>query len=415
MCRKTYFLVLLLTVAAMLAPACAQSATPSPAPTQAPTAKPATAVPTTPAPTAKPATAVPTTKAPTAKPATPTQAAWQAKWDSTLAAAKKEGSVRMYIIMTDTVRQEISKAFTAKYGIDVEYVTASPAEIAQKFVAERTAGQSLADVFNAGGTTLLTVIKPKGLIVPIAPELLLPEVTDTKGWRNNRLPYVDKDGTVFGMISAYESYATRNTDMVKENEITSFKDLLAPKWKGQLVLNDPTIPGAGASFVAFLVRSWGEDETKAYLQGLVKQEVVISRDWRQQTEWVAKGKYPILIAPNPDNVTQFMEVGAPLLPIRAKEGGVLQTVSAAISLPTNPPHPNARTIFVNWLLSKEGQTALVKGFHEPSARADVSTDGINPIFFAGPNDKVLPEIEDHFLIQAKMFPAVQQIFASLPK
>ncbi len=340
---------------------------------------------------------------------------WQEKWDKTLAAAKQEGSVRMYIIMTAPVRDEISKGFKAKYGIDVEYVTASPAEIAQKFVSERTANQSLADIFNAGGTTLLTVIKPKGLLSPFPPELILPEVTDPKGWRNNRLPFVDQDGTVFGMISAYESYATRNTEMVKDNEISSFKDLLDPKWKGKLVLNDPTIPGAGASFVAFLVRSWGEEETKAYFQGLVKNDVTVSRDWRQQTEWVARGKYPILMAPNPDNVTQFMDMGAPIVPLRVKEGGVLQTVSAAISLPTNPPHPNARTIFINWLLSKEGQTALVKGFHEPSARSDVPTDGINPIFFPGPNDKVLPEIEEHFTIQAKMFPAMQQILAPVIK
>ncbi|MBI2934611.1 MAG: extracellular solute-binding protein [Chloroflexi bacterium] len=342
-------------------------------------------------------------------------AGWQEKWDKTLAAAKQEGSVRMYIIMTAPVREELSKGFKAKYGIDVEFVAAPPAEIAQRFVTERTAGQSLADVFNAGGTTLLTVIKPKGLLSPFTPELILPEVTDTKVWRDGKLPFVDKDGTVVGLISAYETYASRNTDLVKENEITTFKDLLDPKWKGKIVMNDPTIPGAGASFVAFLVRSWGEEDTKAYLKGLVGQDLVVTRDWRQQVEWVARGKYPIAIAPNPDNVTQFMAMSAPITPIRAKEGGVRQTVSAAIALPTNPPHPNARTIFVNWLLSKDGQTALAKGFRQPVARTDVSTEGINPIFFPQPGDKVLPEVEEHFTIQAKMFPAVREIMAPVIK
>ncbi|MBI4334513.1 MAG: extracellular solute-binding protein [Chloroflexi bacterium] len=346
-------------------------------------------------------------------PAQPAASSWQEKWDKTLAAAKQEGSVRMYIIMTAPVRDEIARAFKARYGIEVEYVTAPPAEIAQRFLRERDAGQSLADVFNAGGTTLLTVIKPKGLLTPFTPELVLPEVVDPKGWRDNRLPFVDKDGTVVGMIAAYESYATRNTELVKENEVGSFKDLLDPKWKGKLVLNDPTTPGAGASFVAFLVRSWGEEETKDYLRGLVKQDLVLTRDWRQQVEWVARGKYPVALAPNPDNVTQFLALGSPIAPIRAKEGGVRQTVSAAVALPTNPPHPNARTVFINWLLSKEGQTALVKGFGQPSSRSDVSTEGINPIFTAGPNDKVLPEVEEHFTIQAKMFPVVREILGPL--
>ncbi|MDP2718568.1 MAG: substrate-binding domain-containing protein, partial [Dehalococcoidia bacterium] len=190
-------------------------------------------------------------------------------------------------------------------------------------------------------------------------------------------------------------------------------DLLEPKWKGKLVINDPTTPGAGASFVAFLVRSWGEEETKAYLRKLVTQDLVMTRDWRQQIEWVAKGKYYIAIAPNPDNVTQFMNVGAPISPLRAKEGGVKQTVSAGLSLPKDPPHPNARTIFVNWLLSKEGMTALQKGFGQPTSRVDISLEGVNPIFLPGPGDKVLPEVEEHFTIQAKMFPAVREIFASL--
>ncbi|MDZ4246386.1 MAG: hypothetical protein U1D67_04610, partial [Dehalococcoidia bacterium] len=143
MSKTIYFLFACIVLVAMVGTACGRSA-PVPAPTSAPTKE-----------------AVPE---------------WQARWDKTLAAAKQEGSVRMYIIMSTGVREELAKGFQQKYGIELEYVAAPPADIAQRFISEASAGRNQADVFNTGGTTLLTVVKPKGLIVPFEPELILPEV-----------------------------------------------------------------------------------------------------------------------------------------------------------------------------------------------------------------------------------------------
>ena len=51
----------------------------------------------------------------------------------------------------------------------------------------------------------------------------------------------------------------------------------------------------------------------------------------------------------------------------------------SIVLPTQPPHPNAARVFVNWLLSREGQTALQRAANTPynseeSLRTDVPKD-----------------------------------------
>ncbi|MBI4333558.1 MAG: hypothetical protein HY673_20030 [Chloroflexi bacterium] len=51
-------------------------------------------------------------------------------------------------------------------------------------------------------------------------------------------------------------------------------------------------------------------------------------------------------------------------------------------------HPNAGLVFLNWLLTKEGQSVMARGFGFPSTRADASTEGINPVYLFQPGEKL---------------------------
>ena len=42
------------------------------------------------------------------------------------------------------------------------------------------------------------------------------------------------------------------------------------------------------------------------------------------------------------------------------------------------PHPNAAKVYINWLLSKEGQTVFARANGYVSARLDVPTDHAEP-------------------------------------
>ncbi|MBI4333991.1 MAG: extracellular solute-binding protein [Chloroflexi bacterium] len=336
---------------------------------------------------------------------------WRVEWDRKVAAAKAEKEVLFYFIGGGDPRTELSQAFGKKFGIKVEFVTGTPLELAQKLANERNAGMYLADAINMGGGTLLTVVKPQGLLKPIEPELILPEVKDAKAWQIGRLPLIDKDGQVLGMLANYERYLARNTDLVKEGETNALEDLLNPKWKGKMTMLDPTMTGSGLSMSAFLGRVWGVDRALEFLRGLAKQEIVTTRDKRQQVEWVARGKYALAVAPTPDVLAEFKAAGAPIASVRLTDGGGLQTVGGALSVPAKPAHPNASTVFLNWLLSKEGQEAYVRGIRLPAARIDVTREGIDELFFAGPNDKVTYGDEEFFLLQGKMLPPIREIFA----
>ena len=136
---------------------------------------------------------------------------------------------------SESSREEVAKGFKNRFGIDVDFVVGRPPELIQKLDRESKAALYLADAINLGGGSSINMLNPKGLLKPIEPELTLPEVKDPKAWRMGKLPFIDKDGICLGMLATYERYIAVNTDQVKKSEITSLKDLLDPKRKGEIL------------------------------------------------------------------------------------------------------------------------------------------------------------------------------------
>jgi ABC-type Fe3+ transport system substrate-binding protein len=68
-----------------------------------------------------------------------------------------------------------------------------------------------------------------------------------------------------------------------------------------------------------------------------------------------------------------------------KEGGTLSSSGGTLSFMNQAPHPNATKVFVNWLLSREGQIHVQKG------RKDRPRTGSNSLRIDIPKDDV-PEV-----------------------
>lgn len=341
----------------------------------------------------------------------------QSQWDKTVEAAKKEGRVFVYTLIGSDTRIALSTAFKDKYGIELEFVPgARGAEITQKILTERRAGLYLADAVIAGTTDLIPDLKPKGLLEPLDTFLILPEVLDTKAWRGGQIPFLDKQHTAIGMLTQYLRFLIRNTDMVKEGEIVSFRDLLKPQWKGKAVLRDPTTTGAANTWITLLsLKVWNPEEAKDYLREFAKTEPAILRDTRLHVEWVARGKYPVGVATRMEDTGVFLRMGAPIAWGNLVEGGLISAGSSSLGVINQPAHPNATKLFVNWLLTQEGQTAFIKGYAYPSARLDVSTDNIPPGNLPLPNEKFYIDDEENVLAKAKMLGVGTEIFGHLVK
>ncbi|MBI4330104.1 MAG: extracellular solute-binding protein [Chloroflexi bacterium] len=350
-----------------------------------------------------------------AVPVKPARTGWEADWESVVAAARKEGVLSIYDQWGPQARIELNKAFKDKFGIDIEFTSVGKSsELVPKLDRERRAGLYLADVLGAGIVTILTEMKPAGILAPIESMLILPDAKDTRNWTGGRI-FVDAGKLAVGLSSDFNSYVGRNTELVKDGEIKSYYDFLEPKWKGKIVLADPTVTGSGNGWVFTMAGLLGVDKTKDYLRQFVKQDPAIVRDLRLQVEGLARGKYALYAGVHAPTMNEFKNMGAPVDKLRVKEGGSGSAGSGSIAMPAGQlPHPNAARVFINWLLTKEGQTVFSKGYLRPSARLDVSTAGFeDSVPLAG--EKVVVEDEDGIKLKGELLPVAREIFAPLMK
>ncbi len=319
---------------------------------------------------------------------------WQIRWDKMVQQSKREGKVVIYGAATGQIRDVLVEAFSNKFGIPVEYMAAKGPEIATRILAEMRANLYIPDVIIGAGTPSLNVLKPAGVFDPMEPFLILPEVLEPKVWWDNRIPWVDREQKYFIAFLAYTSQkVVVNADVVKPEEIKSFRDLLEPKWKGKMVMHDPTIAGSGQNFMAVMAYySLGVD----FLRQLARQEPFIGRDHRLLAEWVARGKYPIGLAIENEAVEQMRSAGIPMQFIPTVEGTHVAHGTGFLSLPKNAPHPNASALFINWLLSRQGQITYTNVARIQSARADIPTTNLDQTSLRVPGVKYVNSSTEEF-------------------
>ena len=143
---------------------------------------------------------------------------WQMKWDRLLVAAKKEGKVVFYCSAGQAVRDNVSREFQKATGIQVEITTGGMPELAARIFAEHRAGLYLADILTGGVTTSITRLKPGGVLQPMEPVFILPELTDPelikKTWLDGTLPWVDPQSKlIFAMLAYPSPPVTINTNL----------------------------------------------------------------------------------------------------------------------------------------------------------------------------------------------------------
>ena len=310
---------------------------------------------------------------------------WKARWEKTLEAAKKEGRLTLYGGQEIT-HPDIVAAFSREFpSIKVVTVGGHGADLAQRVPAERRAGKYLADLYAGGPNTPRTFYLGK-FLEPIAPSLILPEVTDVSKWYGARHWYADPENQYLFM---YEGTVTTtglsyNTKLVSPDEVSSYGDLLKAKWKGKLLGMDPK----GASLpTPVVILYYKPGVGPEFLRRLYSEmDIVLFRDRRQGTNWLAVGKFPICIFCR--DIDQAKKQGLPVEEVGPdqlkEEGSIGGGGSSVLVLFNKAPHPNAAALFINWYLSRRGQIAWQKVMNtkevEPSdsMRIDIPKDDVHP-------------------------------------
>lgn len=338
----------------------------------------------------------------------------QAEWQQTLIEARKEGKVVVFgaygIAMA---RDPLIKAFNEKFGIPLEMTIGLPTDLTAKLVNQRNAGLYTADVYMIGGSSVINDLRPRNMLQPIMPYLILPEVKDPSQWFRGALPFWENQKITLATLSNNPpGEMAINTNFLKASEVTHYEDLLDPKLKGLLIMADPTVPGGGMSWFHIAWKLHGED----YLKGLVKQDTVITRDFRLMTDWLARGKSAMGIGADQATVMSAKRDGAPVAVLAPLEGGeAIGLGGGVVSVLDKNPHPNATKIFVNWMLSKDAQYILSKATGMSSRRLDVPTDHLIPWQVLNPNKKYIMQDEAYTVEENTMREIAQRVFAPLLK
>ena len=298
-------------------------------------------------------------------------------WNAVVSKAREEGKLVISgSAYAPAVRQAVSKRFKDAFGIEIEFIiTGRSNEAANKLLAERRTGLYLQDIFISGAFTGPLTLKPAGAFDPLEPVLMQPEVLDTKLWVGGQIAWQDDDHKgIMIMLSPMSSSSIINTNLVKPDEIRAYDDLLNPKWKDKIILDDPTVGGSGINFLSAAVTVKGWD----YMNKLAKQKPLITRDKRLEVEWVAKEKYAIGLGVAGNQTTEFLTAGAPIMEFVLRDDAAAVAGGNNLFLINRAPHPNAAKVFVNWILGKDGQTILSKTVKMASVKTDVVTDHLPP-------------------------------------
>jgi len=276
--------------------------------------------------------------APTAKPGDPLADAIGKYYE----AAKREGKLVIYGVGNPTLYNPIRDAFVARFpGIQLEGVDQRGRESREKVLAEQQSRNYVVDVVVSGFDTQSELLANNFIEPYQAAEIpqVIPELVTPGGNFNPRTV------SIFTM--------TVNTNLVPaSDEPKTWQDVLDPKWRGKLAMDDPRGSGPGGTIISGAEVLYGLDWSSKLAENKPFFATQAGPIWTS----LARGEYAIFLSSNHTDAIAQRKAGAPVKLLKPQDGvGITQINQSMIK---NAPHPNAAKLWIEWSLSLEGQELL---------------------------------------------------------
>lgn len=275
-----------------------------------------------------------------------------------IAKGKAEGKAVFYANITSV--SSVMKAFDADTGINGVYTRISSSKFIPTILTEFTAGKLLADVVQAP-RPMLELLNAQNVLDAYQP----PAAAGYPEWARK-----DPHMTMFGI--EYVSYLY-NKDHVKDADAPKrYEDLADPKWKGKIVMADPSTHSSTISWLVGLKELVfkSESDWMQYLKGLAANKPMFVASFGPTPAPVESGEKLIGIS-----MPKYIVTKAPApLAWGPRSGQPLLGTPRAIGMPKHPPHPNAAKAFLEFWLSKKamgllaskvGEYVLAPGVYPP--------------------------------------------------
>lgn len=273
---------------------------------------------------------------------------------------RKEGQLVFYSGMPIPDAQAILSALEKKYPfIKTTFYRATGSALVSRIQTEQRAGTHIWDVMNSTGFEPYALLE-QGYFAKY----------DSAERKNFPEGHKDNDGmwaTMYTtpMVVSYNSQLVAPADLPKD-----YVDLLSPKWKGRLGMDSSDL-----EWYANLRKIWGAEKARSFLEGLKKQDVRFAQGRTMLTGLLSGGEIALLVNNFLQNVIEAKRKGSPVEFVALDP-----VVSAAglVGINKLAPHPNAARLFVDFVLSREGQELIVKT-DRSSVRKDVAGNPLDLI------------------------------------
>lgn len=253
--------------------------------------------------------------------------------------ARKEGALTVYDTIPAPTFKPILDAFTAKYGIPVELWRATAVEVIPKVQAESKAGRPIGDVVAGMRFDGTEALAREGILIPVWSQ----EAAD---WPADRK---DPEGRWIGHNINFLP-AVYNTQKVAKDELPrKYEELLHPRWRGRLAAESTS----ERVMMTLATRYFPSEESGIqFFRDLTGQRLVTPQGHSKMIQQIVAGEIDFGMATYNYLVQNQKKEGAPVdwHPIEPVIGD--QNAAGVVA---GAPHPHAALLFLEFLLSEEGQ------------------------------------------------------------
>jgi len=256
-----------------------------------------------------------------------------------VAAAKREGKVTLYTSAPIAAVQKVANAFQQKYGITVELFRSGGTQVLRRFMMEQQAGHAGADVLVSSDPAAVIDLASKGLFVPFKPD----------GFDQVPAGLNDPEGRyVAQRVSVISIYG--RSDLVPLSDMPkSWDDLLSPRFKGKLVITNPSFTSLQLGVVAMMAKLRGWD----YFERLNRNDVVVVQGNEQALNLVKTGERPIAAGADSQYANEARMAGHRIANMFPSDGTF--AIPATTSVVKGSKSPNAARLLAEYTLSLEAQ------------------------------------------------------------
>lgn len=247
----------------------------------------------------------------------------------------------------------VRKAFNKATGATVQFVaTGDSRAMLSKLIAERAAsGSAPADAFigvevNDSGTAHSNHIF----------ERLTPSQIPNLAHVPQALRFDPSDRLIpyeYGFITLV--YDTRH--MKPSDAPSSFSELLSPKYRKSLIMEDPRTSSPGLSFLLWTIHRYGTSGYLSYWQKLMPNILTVTASWDTAFNLFSQGEAPMMVSFTTDRAYDVIATQSDNVRVRLLNGQAYDTIFG-MGVVKGTKHPKLARELLNVILSPSVQAHL---------------------------------------------------------